>query len=148
MASAPPPANIPATVLATVKGAVQVAAIASAKPTMPRFHTGGQVPGRIGQDVQVMAQGREIFIQPAQWKNTMQAMANLANMAYHPSAPAPNITVNNNMGREARVSQSFDPGGIIFTIDKIVSDGLAKGRYDMALGRREARNHGREASTF
>jgi len=148
LASAPAPANIPAVILATLKGGTQVAAIASAKPTMPRFHAGGQVPGRIGQDVQVMAQGREIFIQPAQWKNTMQAMANLANMAYRPAAPAYNVSVVNNMGREARVSQSIDPKGIAFTIDQIVRDGISKGRYDGAFNQRDMRNDGRGLGTF
>ena len=148
LASAPPPANIPATVLATVKGTAQVAAIASAKPTIPRFHTGGQVPGRIGQDVQVMAQGREIFIQPAQWKNTMQAMANLANMAYRPTAPEMNVQVINNKAHDTRASTSFDGGKLRVVIDEIVNDGLAKGRYDRGLDQRDMRNGGRRLGTF
>jgi len=148
LASAPPPANIAATILATVKGATQVAAIATAKPTMPRFHSGGQVPGRIGQDVQVLAQGREIFMQPAQWKNTMQAMANLSSMAYRPAAPDLNVQVINNKAHDTRAGASFDGDRLRVVIDGIVGDGIANGRYDGSFNRRDARNGGRGMGTF
>ena len=135
--------------LVAATSAAKVATVVSARPNPPRFHKGTMsVPGRSGQEVPSILMAGERVLNAPTIANYDRALINLANMAHRQTVQIPNITVNNNMGREAKVSQNIDPSGISFTIDHVVRDGIAKGKYDEAFDRRDARKQGRGGGTF
>ena len=141
-------AAINAALVAAVS-ATKVAAVISAKPNPPRFHTGtASVPGRTGQEVPAILMAGETVLPQGDFRNVMQAFGNMAGMAYRPAAPEMSVQVINNKAHDTRASTSFDGGKLRVVIDEIVNDGLAKGRYDRGLDQRDMRNGGRRLGTF
>ena len=140
-------AAINAALVAAVS-ATKVAAVISAKPNPPRFHTGGVVRGRVGQDVPAILRTNERVFTEGQFNSMQTAFANLANMAYRPAAPGYNVQIINKASRDVSASVSFDAGRLIVEMEKIVGDGIAKGKYDAAFDKRDMRNGGRGMGTF
>ena len=141
-------AAINAALVAAVS-ATKVAAVISAKPTPPRFHTGGVVRGRVGQDVPAILRTNEKVFTEGQFNNMQAAFASLAKMASHgPTQPSLSVRVENHAARDTGASAGLDMGELVITMEKIVGDGIAKGKYDAAFGRRDMRRNGRGAETF
>jgi len=78
----------------------------------------------------------------------MQAFGNMARMAYRPAAPEYRVVVNNSAARDVSARASFDADVLKIAIDRIVGDGIAKGRHEGSFSQREARNGGRGAPVF
>jgi hypothetical protein len=129
-------------------GALQVAAIASAKPKKPTFHTGGVVGG--SGEVNATLLGGEVVQTPEQFKNVMDAIANLAAIDTAKSASAsPDIIVNNNAGTVAKVGEpQVNNNQIIFTIQQIVNDTIASGKANAAFERKDSYDRGQNLMTF
>jgi hypothetical protein len=125
--------------IAATMGAMQVAAVISARPKPPSFHTGGVVPGARGSEVHTVQKAGEVDLTPGQFKNTMKAIANLAG-----GNGGTNLTVNvhNNAANMVTVSQSIDTDGLKITVEKIVGDALSKGRLDDSLAMQHANASG------
>ena len=134
-----PPATIPMSILAGVLGAVQIAAVASAMPKPPRFHTGGEVMGR--GEVPIIAKAGEKVLTNKQFQNTMQAIANLANARTGTGGGATMIQpiINNTVSDQVQVNARFNGERLIWDI---VSKGLANGTLDQALAMQSANSRG------
>ena len=128
--------------LVGIASALQVATVVSAKPKPPRYHTGGVVQGRAGQERLAMLMAGETVTTQKQFNNVMQAFANVANARLGGSDL--NVKVINNAANTVTTSHSLDPEGLRITIDAIVQDSLATGRYDRALGAQRSHAAGLE----
>jgi len=141
-------AAINAALVAAVS-ATKVAAVISAKPNPPRFHTGtASVPGRTGQEVPAILMAGETVLPQGDFRNVMQAFANLANMAYRPAAPAYKVDIHNTASRDVKASASFDADGLKVVIKKLVGNEIANGGFDNDFNKRDMRNNGRGLGTF
>jgi len=129
-------AAIPLSIAAGVAGGLQVAAVISAQPKPPRFHEGGIVQGRAGQEVPALLMAGEPVLTQTQFSNTMEAISNLANMKSGSGAGTTlNLKIENNAGDVAQAK--FDPDTMRVTIEKITQDAIASGRMNNAFAERE-----------
>jgi hypothetical protein len=117
--------------LAVAMGAMQIAAVASAMPKPPRFHSGGVVQGRAGQEVTAILRAGEPVLTQQQFGNTMQAIANLAQMkGGGATVVQPQIEVNNTIANQAQVNTRLDGERIIV---EVVNKALGEGRLNQGL---------------
>jgi hypothetical protein len=128
--------------IAAAMGAMQVAAVISARPKPPTFHTGGIVPGARGSEVHTVQKAGEVDLTPGQFKNTMRAISNLATGN---SGGGTNLVVNveNNAANMVSTSQSIDTDGLRIVIEQIQGDALSNGRMDDSLARQMANANGK-----
>jgi len=128
--------NVGMAIAAGIMGGVQAAVVASSIPKPPRFHEGGIVQGRVGQEVPATLMSGEIVSTQAQFANTMEAISNLANMKTGSGEGTRiNLKIENNAGDVAQAQ--FDPEAMRVTIEKITADAIAGGRMNSALAQRE-----------
>jgi hypothetical protein len=117
--------------IAIATGAMQIAAVASAMPKPPRFHSGGVVQGRAGQEVSAVLKAQEVVNTPQQFSNTMQAIANLAQMkGGGATVVQPQVKINNTISDQANVSVRYNPEGLVVDI---VNKALGEGRLNQGL---------------
>jgi hypothetical protein len=129
--------------LAAVIGGMNVAAVISARPQRPRFHTGGVVGGRSGQEVPAVLMSGETVTTGKQFSNIMQAFQNMANMkSGSGGSPEMKVTVNNNAANVVSTSQSMDADGLKIIIEQITGDALSNGRLDNSLALQRAHSGG------
>jgi hypothetical protein len=147
LSSAPPPANYVMAALAGVVGAMQVAAVISAEPKPPRFHSGGQVQGRAGQEVYTNLQGKEVVMTNRQFQNTTQAFANMAQMKVGGNQE-PKVQIFNNASDTVKATPRFDSGMLKVIIDKTVNDSFASGVYDMGIAMQSHHARGDEITSW
>ena len=133
LSSTTPPASYVMAALATVMGGMQVAAVMSARPKPPRFHTGGQVSGRSGQEVFTNLQSGEYVTTNKQFKNIMQSFENMANMKTAAANPSLTVNVENNAADMVSTTQSMDTDGLRLVIEKVTAEALRSGRLDDSL---------------
>jgi hypothetical protein len=122
--------------IAATMGAMQVAAVISARPKPPTFHTGGVVPGARGSEVHTVQKAGEVDLTPGQFKNTMKAISNLAGNAG--GSPTMQVRVYNNAANMVSTSQSIDTDGLRIVVEQITGDALSKGRLDDSLAMQSA----------
>jgi hypothetical protein len=136
----PFPVGVAMAAIATALGATQIASVISAKPKPPRFHEGGVVQGRSGQEVSAVLKAGEVVSTKGQFNDIMGAFANLASMKGGDTQL--NVKVVNNMGGQAQVSQKITEQGLIVIVDQIVNNGLASGKYQSGIEGNNIRNRG------
>ena len=117
--------------LATAMGALNVASVISARPKPPRFHSGGQVAGRSGQEQFTNLQGKEVVMTNRQFKNNMQAIENLANLKG--GGTQLNVKVINNAANQVSTQQQITPEGLEIVVTGLVNKGLNNGTFDQGL---------------
>jgi hypothetical protein len=117
--------------LVTAMGAMQVAAVISARPKPPQFHSGGVVPGSAGQEVPAILMSGETVTTGKQFENVMQAFANVANM--RGGGTEMSVNVYNNAANDVSVSQRMTPEGLKIVVTKIVNESLSNGSLSAGL---------------
>jgi hypothetical protein len=122
---------------------VQQAVITSAEPKRPRFHEGGVVQGRSGQEVSAVLRAKEVVSTPGQFNNTMQAIANLAEMRGGGGATVvqPQIEINNTVSDTVTATARYDPEGVVIDI---VNKAFAEGKLDRGVAGQRQRSRGAE----
>ena len=129
-------------IMAIAAATGQIAQVASAMPKPPRFHTGGPVPG--SGEVPAVLMGGEVVSTQRQFNNTMQAIANLAEMKGGGATMVqPQVQINNTVSDQASVSTRVDPEGLIIDI---VKKGFGNGSFDTALATQTQNQRGLEVS--
>jgi hypothetical protein len=139
------PAGVALAAVAGAIGALQVAAVAGAKPKKQTFHSGGVVAGSGEVDAALL--GGEVVQTSAQFKSVMDAFSNLAGMN-GPSAAAPTIVINNNAPGARADQPQIDNNKIIVTIRQIVSETIASGEANGAFARKDSYDRGQSLMTF
>jgi hypothetical protein len=141
IATPPFPVGIAMAAIAAAMGAMQIAAVISARPKPPSFHTGGVVPGARGSEVHTVQKAGEVDLTPGQFKNTMKAISNLAAGS---GGGGTNLVVNveNNAANMVSTSQSIDTDGLTIVVEQITGDALRKGRLDESLALQNANANG------
>jgi len=135
-----PPITIPMSVLAGAMGAMQVAAVISARPKPPRFHSGGVVEGRGEQRAVLM--GGEVVQTQRQFQNTMQAISNLAGNKTGGGGVQMNVTVENNASNQVSATPQMTPDGLKIVVEQIVQESMSSGRMDRALAQQQTNQRG------
>jgi hypothetical protein len=118
-------------------GAMQVAAVISARPKPPRFHTGGIVEGT-GEQSAILKGGEAVLTQK-QFQNTMQAISGLANVK---TGMQMNVHIENNASDKVRATPQITSDGLKIVVEQIVQDSLSSGRMDQALALQNSNLHG------
>lgn len=127
--------------LAIATGGMNVAAIISARPQRPRFHSGGQVQGGSRQEVDATLLGKEVVMTNRQFQNQMKVTNELANMKSG-GGVVMNVNVENNAANDVSVSQQMNAGALEIVITKIVDKQLSSGNLNDALSRQQANRVG------
>jgi hypothetical protein len=133
--------DIPGAILAGIVGGFQVAAVVSARPKPPSFHTGGFVQGRAGQEVPSTLMAGETVTTAKQFDNIMKGFENLANMKTGGGTQL-NVNVVNNASDTVTTSQRMDTDGLRIVIEKVVGDALSNGRMDTSLAMQQSQLQG------
>jgi len=128
--------------LATTMGAMQVAAVISARPKPPRFHTGGVVEGT-GEKSAVL-KGGEVVQTQRQFQNTMQAINNLAHNGSGGGVQM-NVKVENNASNKVKAEPHMTADGLKLVITETVNEGFGNGSFDMGIARQQT---GRRGNVF
>ena len=136
----PWPAAIAAAAVSAVMGTVQVAAVASAKPQRPRFHTGGVVQG--SGEVPATLMSGEIVTTAKQFDNVMQAFANMANLKSGGGNTQLVVNVKNNAANMVSTSQSYNDGEFELVINRKMNKMLSEGKFDPGLNAQRQRSGG------
>jgi len=123
--------------MAALTGAMQVAAIISARPKRPSFHTGGQVQGGSHQEVQATLLGNEVVMTNRQFQNAMKNQAELANMKSG-GGVVMNVNIENNASNVVSTKQQMTADGLKIVVEQIVRDSISSGRQDNALAAQQA----------
>jgi hypothetical protein len=126
----PWPAAIAAAAIAGTMSLIQQATILSAQPQPPRFHTGGVVQGRAGQEVPSVLMAGEVVSTQKQFSDTMKAMSSLAGMKSGSTVVQPQVKINNTISDQAQVDAGFDLEGLVIDI---TNKALSEGRLDQGL---------------
>jgi len=137
-----PPATIPMSVLAAAMGAMQVAAVISARPKPPRFHTGGQVPGAKGTEVLTVQKAGEFDLTPRQFQNTMQAISNLAGTRTGTAGVQMDVKVENYASNKVSAEPKLTADGFKVVIREIVNEGFGNGSFDSGVARQQSNLRG------
>jgi len=116
--------------LATAMGAMQVAAVISARPKPPRFHSGGTVQG--SGDIPAVLKAGEAVLTQRQFQNTMQAISNLANTKTG-SAEGLVVNIHNEASDKVTATPRITPEGLEVVIEGIVNKGFEDGTFDRGI---------------
>jgi hypothetical protein len=133
--------GVPMAIAAGVVGALQVAAVISARPKPPRFHEGGVVSGRLGQEVPAVLMSGETVTTSKQFQSAMEAFANVAVMK-NGGQPAMSVKVYNNAANDVSVSHQITPEGLEFTVTQIVNKSFGNGSLSTGLIAEDAYRRG------
>jgi len=126
--------------LATAVGAMQVAAVFSARPKPPRFHSGGVVEGT-GEKSAIL-KGGEVVQTQSQFKNTMQAINNLANTRTGTGVQM-NVKIENNASNKVSATPQMTADGFKVVIKEIVNQGFSDGTFDHGIAAQQANREGK-----
>ena len=126
-------AGLANSIIAGSMGAFQVAAVISAQPKPPRFHTGGIAQGAPGQEVPAILRAGEPVLTQDQFGNVMKAFANVANSRYGGGGTNLTVNVKNNAANMVSTQQSLSPEGLEIVITQIVKKNLGNGGLDDGL---------------
>ena len=125
--------------IAGVIGALQIAAVASAMPKPPRFHSGGIAAGKPGQEIPAILKAGEPVLTQQQFSNVMEAFANVAAMKAGGGSEL-SVTVINNS--PARATAEMDGNVLRVLIEEVVDAGMADGRFRRSMAVDEYRSLG------
>jgi len=123
--------------LATAMGAMQVAAVISARPKPPRFHSGGVVEGT-GEKSAIL-KGGEVVQTQRQFQNTMQAINNLASGGGNVQM---NVKIENNASDKVEAKAQMTADGLEVLIEGIVNKGFQDGTFDQGLAQQQSHQRG------
>jgi len=126
--------------LAAAIGAMQVAAVISARPKPPRFHSGGVVQGKGEQSA--ILKGGEVVQTQKQFQNTMQAINNLANNGTGGGVQM-NVKIENNASNKVRAEPQMTVDGLKLVITEIVNEGFGNGSFDRGVAIQQSNLQGR-----
>jgi len=129
--------------MALITALAQVGQVISSRPQPPRFHDGGVVQGRSGQEVSAVLMAGEKVTTQRQFDNIMQSFANMANMKSGGGSVTvqPNVIIQNTASNAVSVSTSHDPSGLII---KVVEKAMADGRLDNGFAMQNLNSLGAE----
>jgi hypothetical protein len=128
--------------LAIATGAMQIAAVASAMPKPPRFHSGGEIYGRAGQEVPLIGMVGEHVYTGMDHQNVMKVLANAANgKGGGATVVQPKVTVNNTISDRADVTTGFNLEDVIITI---TNKAMGEGRLNDGFAMRDQDIRGSE----
>jgi hypothetical protein len=145
--SAPGGIGIALAVVAGAVGMLQLAAIKSAEPKRPTFHTGGVVPG--SGEVNAKLMGGEVVSTPEQFKNIMNAFANVAGADVSKGAGGLTVNIENNAADAASVGKpEFDGNTLRIVVEKIVNDAIGSGRANQAFAQKDSYDNGINLLTY
>jgi len=116
--------------LAGAIGAMQVAAVISARPKPPRFHSGGVVEGHGEQSA--ILKGGEVVQTQKQFQNTMQAISNLADTKTGAGVQM-NVKIENNASNKVSAEPQITADGFKVVIKEIVNQGFNDGSFDSGI---------------
>ena len=126
-------AGLANSIIAGAMGAFQVAAVISAQPKPPRFHTGGIAQGAPGQEVPAILRAGEPVLTQDQFGNVMKAFANVANSKYGGGGTSLVVNVKNSAANMVNTEQKLSPEGLEIVITQIVKKNLSNGGLDEGL---------------
>jgi hypothetical protein len=126
-------AGLANSIIAGSLGAFQVAAVISAQPKPPRFHTGGIAQGAPGQEVPAILRAGEPVLTQDQFGNVMKAFANVANSRYGGGGTNLVVNVKNSAANVVNTEQKLSPEGLEIVITQIVKKNLSNGGLDEGL---------------
>jgi hypothetical protein len=142
----PWPAAIAAAIVAGALSTVQQATIMSAQPKPPRFHSGGVVQGRAGQEVPAVLKTGEKVTTARQFNDITAAFANMANMKTGSGGVSMlQPIINNTVADQAQVNARFDGERLILDI---VRKGLSDGSLDGGLATQAHNRGGKEFTSW
>ena len=135
-------AGLANSIIAGAMGAFQVAAVISAQPKPPRFHTGGIAQGAPGQEVPAILRAGEPVLTQDQFGNVMKAFANVANSRYGGGGTNLVVNVKNSAANMVNTEQKLSPEGLEIVITQIVKKNLSNGGLDEGLALQRSHSGG------
>jgi len=123
--------------LAAAVGGMNVAAVISARPKPPRYHTGGVVEGT-GEKSAIL-KGGEVVQTQRQFQNTMQAINNLASGGGNVQM---NVKIENNASDKVEAKAQMTADGLEVLIEGIVNKGFQDGTFDQGLAQQQSHQRG------
>jgi hypothetical protein len=126
-----------------IMGAMQVAAVVSARPKPPRFHEGTPYVQGTGEVPAILKAGEAVLTQK-QFQNTMQAISNLASDRTATGGGVQmNVTVENNASNKVSAEPQMTADGFKVVIREIVNEGFGNGSFDRGVARQQSNLQGR-----
>jgi len=126
--------------IAAAMGAAQVAAVISARPKPPSFHTGGVVQGR--GDQQAVLKGGEAVLTQKQFQNTMQAISNLAD-GRAGGGTSLVVNIKNSASDKVTATPKITPEGLEVFIEGVVDKGFGDGTFDRGISIQQSNSRGK-----
>jgi hypothetical protein len=127
-------------IIAGAMGAFQVAAVISAQPQPPRFHSGTAYVNGPNEEVPAILKRGESVLPPGGFGNVMDAFANLANARI--GGTEMNVKVYNNASNKVRAEPQMTREGLIVTVTEIVKQQMGNGALDSGFLEHSSRSQG------